>query len=318
MRNRAFLYLSLICCLFIATSLSAQATRTWVSGVGDDVNPCSRTAPCKTFAGAISKTAACGEISVLDPGGYGAVTITKSITIDGSGTHASVTNSGVTAFLISITNAADVCKTVILRDLSVQGGNSLGSFGVNGVRQISSQDIALHVEHMDIAHQTTRGIDINPSTTSRTFLKDVDIRHVTGEGIELRPSAGQLAKLMANDVRVRQTSAAGILTGSGLRVSNNGQGTIYDSQFQGNVNGVNIVAGGSFMVFVDTVMSNNTATGLINGGNATTLINGCTISGNNTGILNNTGGNVISFANSAIAGNNADVTGAAVTTGAHP
>jgi hypothetical protein len=63
----------------------AQATRTWVSGVGDDANPCSRTAPCKTFAGAISKTAPCGEISVLDPGGFGAVTITKSITINGTG-----------------------------------------------------------------------------------------------------------------------------------------------------------------------------------------------------------------------------------------
>src|SRR6195952_5371025 len=60
----------------------AQATRTWVSGVGDDVNPCSRTAPCKTFAGAISKTAAGGEINCLDPGGFGAVTITKSMTID--------------------------------------------------------------------------------------------------------------------------------------------------------------------------------------------------------------------------------------------
>src|SRR6201988_3525069 len=60
----------------------AQATRTWVSGVGDDANPCSRTAPCKTFAGAISKTAAAGEIECLDPGGFGAVTITKSITIN--------------------------------------------------------------------------------------------------------------------------------------------------------------------------------------------------------------------------------------------
>src|SRR5438093_8689825 len=65
-----------------ASMAQAQATRTWVSGVGDDVNPCSRTAPCKTFAGAISKTAAHGEIDVLDPGGFGAVTITKSITID--------------------------------------------------------------------------------------------------------------------------------------------------------------------------------------------------------------------------------------------
>src|SRR5436309_12145423 len=59
----------------------AQASRTWVSGVGDDANPCSRTAPCKTFAGAISKTAAGGEINCLDSGGFGAVTIIKSMTI---------------------------------------------------------------------------------------------------------------------------------------------------------------------------------------------------------------------------------------------
>src|SRR6187401_581484 len=64
---------------------SAQATRTWVSGVGDDANPCSRTAPCKTFAGAISKTAPKGEIDVLDPGGFGTVTINKSITIRSEG-----------------------------------------------------------------------------------------------------------------------------------------------------------------------------------------------------------------------------------------
>src|SRR5256714_12759083 len=77
---------SLLCAALVAGFSSgafAQATRTWVSGVGDDVNPCSRTAPCKTFAGAISKTATDGEISVLDPGGYGAVTITKGIRIDG-------------------------------------------------------------------------------------------------------------------------------------------------------------------------------------------------------------------------------------------
>ena len=67
--------------LFFAAGAQAQATRTWVSGVGDDVNPCSRTAPCKTFAGAISKTANGGEIDCLDPGGYGTLTITKSITV---------------------------------------------------------------------------------------------------------------------------------------------------------------------------------------------------------------------------------------------
>lgn len=85
--NRLPAVLSTIAAALIALSLSlspasAQASRTWVSGVGDDANPCSRTAPCKTFAGAISKTATNGEINCLDPGGFGAITITKSITID--------------------------------------------------------------------------------------------------------------------------------------------------------------------------------------------------------------------------------------------
>src|SRR2546421_7915819 len=87
----------LIIGLACSTMAQAQATRTWVSGVGDDANPCSRTAPCKTFAGAISKTAAGGEISVLDPGGFGAVTITKAITIDGEGTLAGILNATVNA-----------------------------------------------------------------------------------------------------------------------------------------------------------------------------------------------------------------------------
>src|SRR5713226_8926604 len=104
-----------------ASMAQAQATRTWVSGVGDDANPCSRTAPCKTFAGAISKTAVDGEIDALDPGGFGAVTITKSITIDGTGTFASVIASGTTAITINITTtvAQDSLATVRLRGLSI-------------------------------------------------------------------------------------------------------------------------------------------------------------------------------------------------------
>src|SRR5882724_9458488 len=87
------------------TSAYAQATRTWVSGVGDDANPCSRTAPCKTFAGAISKTAAGGEIDCLDPGGFGAVTITKPITLDCVGTLGSILASGTNAVIINIVQA---------------------------------------------------------------------------------------------------------------------------------------------------------------------------------------------------------------------
>ncbi len=83
-----------IVALALPAAASGQATRTWVSGVGDDVNPCSRTAPCKTFAGAISKTFEAGIINVMDSGGYGAVTINKAITIDGRGHHASILASG--------------------------------------------------------------------------------------------------------------------------------------------------------------------------------------------------------------------------------
>src|SRR5271156_5897788 len=107
----------LICAaLLLALQVSAshaQATRTWVSGVGDDVNPCSRTAPCKTFAGAISKTATGGEIDVLDPGGFGTVTITKSITLDGGGGQvASVLTVGTPGININAAGAV-----VILRNL---------------------------------------------------------------------------------------------------------------------------------------------------------------------------------------------------------
>src|SRR5438874_12709636 len=111
--RRALLACTLLA-LAIPSTAFGQATRTWVSGVGDDANPCSRTAPCKTFAGAISKTAARGEISVLDPGGFGGVNITKSITLNGDGNLAGVLVSGTNGIIV----AAGAGDTVILRSLS--------------------------------------------------------------------------------------------------------------------------------------------------------------------------------------------------------
>jgi hypothetical protein len=129
----------------------AQASRTWVSGVGDDVNPCSRTAPCKTFAGAISKTAAGGEIDALDPAGYGAVTITKAITIDGGGGQvASVLVSGTNGIVVQ----AGPSDVVILRNLRING---IGT-GLNGVRFLSGKD--LNVESCYIFGFTQNGLDI--------------------------------------------------------------------------------------------------------------------------------------------------------------
>jgi len=129
--------LTLLGVLVLGTSLmSAQATRTWVSGVGDDANPCSRTAPCKTFAGAISKTAPGGEIDALDPGGFGALTITKSITIDGGGGQvASVLVAGTNGIVV----AAGASDVVIIRNLRFDGLRGAGNAnaGLNGIRFIS-------------------------------------------------------------------------------------------------------------------------------------------------------------------------------------
>src|ERR1700737_5336631 len=127
-----------ICLSLPITPAHAQATRTWVSGVGDDANPCSRTAPCKTFAGAISKTAPSGEIDALDPGGFGTLTITKAITIDGGGGQvASVLAGGVPGITISAGSA----DRVILRNLAMNGVGT----GTNGINFVAGHDLS--VEH---------------------------------------------------------------------------------------------------------------------------------------------------------------------------
>src|SRR5436190_3757748 len=135
------LLLIVVACLICSSAAQAQATRTWVSGVGDDANPCSRTAPCKTFAGAISKTAAGGEISALDPGGFGAVTITKSISItnDGAG-EAGILASGTNAIIVNAA-ASDV---VNLRGIIIDGG-PLAVPGLNGARFLAGK--ALHIQN---------------------------------------------------------------------------------------------------------------------------------------------------------------------------
>src|SRR5215218_9237664 len=145
---RLFSILGGLLAAFLATSSAhAQATRTWVSGVGDDVNPCSRTAPCKTFAGAISKTAKDGEISVLDPGGYGAVTITKSIYINGThgAGYGSILASLVNGVNINITDVNDIRKSVRLRALDINGAST----GVNGVSILAANHVFIEDSVID-------------------------------------------------------------------------------------------------------------------------------------------------------------------------
>ena len=169
---RKVFYLSLLIAL-ISPAAQGQATRTWVSGVGDDVNPCSRTAPCKTFAGAIPKTQAGGEISVLDPGGFGSVRITKSITIDGTGMLASsLAVAGGSAITIDLTNVKD--GSVRLRGLSINGAGT----GANGINIIMAG--AVSIEDCVIDGFTGSGIKVGGG---RVFVRNSTIRNNVTAGI---------------------------------------------------------------------------------------------------------------------------------------
>jgi hypothetical protein len=186
-------HFALIGFLFVFVGLGyGQATRTWVSGVGDDVNPCSRTAPCKTFAGAISKTATNGEINCLDPGGYGAVTITKSITIDCSGTFGSILASGMPqGILVNISgNPSDPHKTVRLRGLSINGVGVNAGVGTNtGGNGIKIADAAtVIVENVLIAGFSQSGILVANSGDVKVVVSGSSIRNNTGGGISGNPT----------------------------------------------------------------------------------------------------------------------------------
>jgi len=167
---------------FINQLLFAQATRTWVSGVGDDVNPCSRTAPCKTFAGAISKTATAGEINILDAGGYGSVTITKSMTIDGNGSFGSILASGTNGVII---NAPE--GTVTLRHLFINGTGI--TLGMNGIRILSAKKVI--IEDCFISNFSQRGIEINTTDSCAVIMNNVTIHNVQ-DGISISTSSGSV------------------------------------------------------------------------------------------------------------------------------
>ncbi|MGJ0485920.1 MAG: right-handed parallel beta-helix repeat-containing protein [Methylomicrobium sp.] len=192
----------------LSPSAFAQATRTWVSGVGDDANPCSRTAPCKTFAGAISKTAAFGEISVLDPGGFGVVTITKSITLNGDGVLAGILASGTNGIIV---NAA-AADTVILRNLSINGFGT----GLNGIRYLKGG--SLIVDGVSINGFIQNGIDVNHSENANLVVKNSTISDITQSGVKIN-SVGTLAASL-NHVSI-QGADKGIETFKGAtQVSN--------------------------------------------------------------------------------------------------
>jgi hypothetical protein len=295
--------------MFAFTSLSnAQATRTWVSGVGDDANPCSRTAPCKTWAGAISKTSAGGEIDALDPGGFGAVTITKAITLDGGGGQvASVLVSGTNGINV----AAGATDIVTLRNLRIVGLVQTGSPGLTGIN--FSAGAFLHVESCDIFGFSQNGILVNVNTTGNvglsvenTSITDIINASGTQAGININQVG---AGAVLADVHNTRISNANI----GLLAQNNTQVAVRDSQIsnnksfgveQSNVTGVSVAIVSGCSVDFNQIAAQSSTKGLI-------LFSGNTITGS-APVFNQNGGSIYTSGDNSAFSNGATGTTTAV------
>ena len=290
MRKLALLSAAAACLVLGATPAAAQATRTWVSGVGDDANPCSRTAPCKTFAGAISKTATNGEISVLDPGGFGAITITKSISINGEwGGEAGILASLTTGVIVN----APADAVVNLRGLMIEGAGN----GTNGIRYLAGG--FLHVQNSVIrgfrgaSVGNHNGILVNPTAgnlvldVTDTLIEDNGTIASGGAGIKIKPTGA--ATVRASLTRVQASNNQ-----SGLNVDGDlGTGAIdvivRNSDFTRNIgDGVSSLSpnGGDSLVRItvaDSNASNNSAIGIHSVGQRSTILVGRSVATNNGG-----------------------------------
>jgi hypothetical protein len=282
-KTRQFVNLLAFAAFTLALSAVAQgqATRTWVSGVGDDVNPCSRTAPCKTYAGAISKTARDGEISTLDPGGFGAVTITKSITINGGGQgqgYGSILATATTGVIINITDVNDLRKTVRLNWLDINGATSSNP-GLSGIRVLSAS--VVHVENTIIDSFRSasagfgHGIHVNVSSTTQLNVRNTTIRNCLNDGIRMETSSGQVLA------------------------------SITKSKFDSNANGINAVNGVAAMIS-DCEITGNSATGIdAEEGTLNTFVNveGCRIAFSTNGVQAGAGASDVRLSNNFITQN---------------
>jgi hypothetical protein len=281
--------------IMLAAALSGVAfaqVRTFVSGVGDDANPCSRTAPCKTFAGAYSKTAAGGEIDVLDPGGFGAVTLAKSITLDASGATAGVLISAGNG--INVNNSSGNPISVTLRGLDVNGLSNGGT----GINILGASPVNVHIERMQIYGFALNGINIVPGAAGKANVTVTDSRISecgSNNGINADASNGAVNLTLIN-TEVQHC-------GTGLNVLGGARVNARNSDFSGNATGV--MVSGTSEAFLDSGTVANCSTTGVNAATsgATVRLSNMTIADNVAGLTIATGGLVVSFGNNRIKAN---------------
>jgi hypothetical protein len=297
--------------LLLPAPAHAQAFRTFVSGGGDDANPCSRTAPCKTFAGAISKTQVNGEINCLDPGGFGALTITKSITVDCHEVFASILNAGTNGINIAFDSfgAADVRKTVRLRNINFNGVDT----GLNGIRITGGGVITAGVVIIEDClidgnfAGNARGISEERVGGGELYVSNSTVRNTGQIGILIVPAgggvAGQRIDAAFDNVRVQNATF-------GMVIGNNVKAMINRSVFTGNSQAGILVGGGLAPIeanISNTVSSNNGIGVQNSGGTVTIRLANNDISFNGTALS----GATQSFGNNRLLGNTSAGTDAA-------
>jgi hypothetical protein len=285
----------------LASVSFGQATRTWVSGVGDDVNPCSRTAPCKTFAGAISKTAEGGEIDALDPGGFGGVTISKAMTIEG--THGSgfgsILNASVTGVTINVTAGTFVnTAQVILRSLYIQGASQSpsGSSTSRGVNYLKANRVFINDCHFE--NQTTSGITANLTTAGALFVRDCDFEN-TNVAITATTTVAPLF-VDATNISVHGNT-------NGVLYNGGASGTVTESFFSRIIGGNAVSAANGTVVNVTHCHFRSNTTAINAAAGSAVRINENELFDNTSGLA----GTAVSFqsgGNNKLAGNGASVT----------
>lgn len=236
-----------------APAASGQATRTWVSGVGDDVNPCSRTAPCKTLAGSISKTADGGEINAIDSGGFGAVTITKALTIDLESVLGGILNASTTGVIVN----AQPDDDVVLRGLDIHGSSALAPGaceyrGIFGIRILGARSVT--IQNSRISAQNI-GISVEPTALSpKVMLDNVQVQNTCTAGLSAAPAAGQTSSVFVNRSTFHNA-------GTGIRVADRATAWISGSTLFGNDLGLETIGSGAINVYDDVRLIGNAADG---------------------------------------------------------
>lgn len=246
MTNYWVKFLTVLAVLFIlpATAANAQATRTWVSGVGDDANPCSRTAPCKTFAGAISKTAANGSINVLDPGGFGAVTITKSITIRSDGFEAGILVSGTNGIII---NAA-VTDRVVIDGLDIEGLSNGTS--TNGINILSAREVVVLNTTIRGFNAAATGNGILINSANKVFVTVIDSFIANNNvGVSVISTGLNGSALVYNSLLTGNTSVGIRVTGAGNTAHISG------NVIERTLKSLDLVTGGAVSSYGDNILS---------------------------------------------------------------